>query len=368
MLEAGWNTWVHECSTGNPIERFTSSSSSWSSSLSGDGESTETVVVNDAAEPWDPGAIAEMFQPNARMMVRWWGQPTADIPTGVPVYAHKIREWDYARDDGRVTVKAVDLIGEADWRMVDGVGAWKYSTLSIAGRTPSGAIAQALARMMQWGPEWQYPIDLPADAPGEISGEWPFWKKFRISDIIREIEDRGGVETFLRPYGTPSGGVRFQTRVGGPITIGGTKFNIDAVETPLGGIHYRVNGARQITGLLGVGNGSGEDQETAWQGGGPFVIPIRDIKETFPDLVGTALQQATDQFFARNVRTVGQWDVGSFTVGAENSPELALPGSVWNLESKGDPVIPDDVHPLRVIKVSGGNGYELKTEVQSAAA
>ncbi|MDI9889979.1 hypothetical protein [Microbacterium sp. IEGM 1404] len=359
MAEDEWSLKVHDAYTGAPVRSVTSVDSKWSTSLAGDGVSTETIVVNDAENPWPHGDVANLFRPKARIIARWWG--------GSPLYAHLIEDWDYDKDAGTVTVEAADLLGEADWRMVDGVGADKYSTLTVTRRTPSGAIAAALARMMQWGWEWQYPIDLPADAPGEIDGSWPFWKKHRISDIIKQIEDRAGVETYLRPYATADGGIRFQTRVGGPITIGSTLLHLDADETPIAGVRYRVDGKKQITGLLGVGNGSGEDQETAWRGG-IIRIPIRDIKESFPDLTGDALGQATEQYYLRNVDPVTQWSIGSYTIGDGYPPELAAPGRLWQVNSVGDPVIPDGVHPIRVIKASGTNGRQIQTEVQSAAA
>ncbi|MCC4250793.1 hypothetical protein, partial [Microbacterium testaceum] len=63
---------------------------------------------------------------------------------------------------------------------------------------------------------------------------------------------------------------------------------------------------------------------------------------------------------------VRQWSIGSVTVGEDFPPTLVLPGAELRLEVYGDPVIPDDVHHLRVLSVSGGNGRQLKPEVENA--
>ncbi len=366
-MEPDWSLWVHDLITGDPIESVTlldTGDGSFSASLAGDGQSTISFSVAAAETPWTPEALDALLDPGHRMLVRWWGTNGGAHPLDVPMTAHKIDEYDYDRDAGVVAVPAVDLLNEAGWRMVDGVRAPRESVLTITNRSASGAVAQTLGRMMQWGPEWVYPIDLPVDGPGEFSGSWVFWKTFRISAILKEIRERMGVEIYLRPYATSSGGVRFQTRVGAPVTIGGANFNLDAADSPFSGIHFRKNTSQMITGLLGVGLGTGEIRELAWAG--EPVSPIRDTMKDFDDLSGDALQQATSQHFEAMRKPIVQWDIGAFTVSADYPPETVAPGRVLNIEVYGDPVIPDGVHTLRVIAVSGGNGRQLKPEVQSA--
>lgn len=367
-MEPDWSLWVHDLITGEPVAPLTMQlgveGDGWSASIGGDGASTTTIVANDADTPWTPATIDNLLSPGKRMIARWWGAQGGAHPADMVVYAHKIQSYDYDRDAGTITITGVDLIAEAEWRMIDGVLAPKDSVLTILNRTPSGAVAQTLARMMQWGPEWWYPIDLPADASGDFSGSWVFWKQFTISEILAEIRERTGVEIFLRPYATGSGGVRFQTRVGAPITVGGINLNIDADETPVAGIKYRKDASQVLTGLLGIGNGTGEDQETRWAGNP--AAPIRDTKKSFNDLVGDPLQQATSSYYTANRSPVVQWDVGAFVVSEDFPPAVALPGAVFNFEVSGDPVIPDGVHALRVLAVSGTNGRQVKPEVQGA--
>lgn len=358
-LEDDWVMTVNDARTGTFIDYFDTSASTWSTGIAGDGTSSETIKTDDAETPWGPGELAAQFDPNDRLVVRWSGD--------VPVYGQKIEEFDYSLDDGAFKLSACDLLREGDWRMVDEVSADKYSTLKVVNRNGSGAIRAALDRMQMWSPDWKYPIDLPADGFGDITDEWPFWKNHRISDIIKQIEDRAGVETYLRPYRTTGRNIRFQTLVAPRITGGSTYFDLAAEDLPLSGIHYTVDAKRQVTGILGLGNGTGEDQQTAWAGRGDFHIPIRDIKESFPDLQGAALQGAVDNYYATNIRPVTQWSVGAFTLSDGHAITDALPGRRWDIKSKGDPVIPDGVHALRVIALSGDNSRTVKTEVQSAA-
>lgn len=368
-MEPEWSLWIHD-SAGNPLQRVDwaeGSDGSFKASIAGDEQSSIVISVNDGEAPWGPGQIADLFAPNKRLLVRWWGVYGGAHDGDTVMTAHKIQDYQYDRDAGTVSVNAVDFImGETPWRLVGGVDASKLLNLTITGRSASGAVAQTLARAQQWGIEWVWPVDLPADSPGDFSATYPFWKGYSIEEILGEISSRMGVEIYFRPYATQTGGVRFQTRVAAPVTIGGANFNLDADETPISGVKYRVDGSQQVTGILGIGNGTGEDQEMRWAGGGPFPIPIRDTKKSFQDMSGDALQQATNRSLNENRAPIVQWDIETFVISADYPPDIVAPGRVLNIEVHGDPVIPDGIHTLRVVSVSGGNGRLMKPEVQYA--
>ncbi|WP_193751272.1 hypothetical protein [Microbacterium testaceum] len=355
---------MHDQKTGEPIARVhVTGDAPFSSNLDGTGQSSITIVVNDADEPWTPEQVDAMFASNARMLVRWWGEHGGAHPDDFPMVAHKIESDDYDRDKGTVTVTAIDVNDFADWRLIDGVGADKNSTLTITNRSPAAAVSATYARMMQWNPDWYLPIDLLPDEAGSFSGSWVFWKGVLISDVLKEIKDRTGVEVYLEPYATSTGGVRFTQRVGAPINTGGVHINIDADENPIAGVHYRRDGVNQVTGVEGIGQGSGEDQQRR-SSGGTIIIPIRDTRKTFPDMTGDPLQEAVDTYYGAHIDPAVQWDIGSFTIGDGWTPDMCVPGRVFLLEVHGDPRIPDGVHAVRVVAVSGGNGRQLKPEVQ----
>lgn len=355
---AEWETWIHESISGAPVERVFPEAFPWSTSLLGDGKGTATFKVDDAQKKLTRTRIWSLFTPNSRMLVLRRGSFVA--------YAGKIDDWDYDHDSKNLTVASVELENEWSWRLTYGVNGYTSGTLTVTNRTHSGAVRAILARAMQWAPEWAYPIDLPSDAAGTFSSKWDYFKKFKISDILDQIRAEG-YEIYLRPYIDANGNLRFQTRVAQKVIIGASTFNLQAAETPLSGVHFKLDGSRQLTGLQGVGNGTGQDQEVAWAGGGPYLIPIRDAKRDFPDRTGARLQAATNQTFNDEKEPLIQWSVGEFTISETWPIEHAAVGRAWQIESNDDIVLPDGVHALRVIALSGGLSTSLKVEVQNAA-
>lgn len=349
-----WEAKVFTARDGVLYSPVTPDEFSWSTSLVGDGKATATFVVGEL-----PRTPADLFMPNARYIALHWGSFIA--------FYGKIERWRWSVDRRTIVVEAVEFEVELNWRMTYGVANYGDGTLVIPGRTESGTLARILQRLMNWGPGWAYPIDLPADAPGDVNETWEYWKRFRIADLVAYIRDRG-FEVYFRPYFTPDGNVRLQTRIARRITLGTSSFHIQAEETPLAGIDYTVDGASQLTGAQGLGNGIGEVQETryAWAMPGED-IPFRDARIDFPDLAGDALQAATDAALAENRNAIPQWSISDFVIGDGWGAEEAAVGRVWQIEVWGDPVIPSGTHTLRVIRASGNLGQVITTEVQRAA-
>lgn len=355
-----WEVAVRHSRTGALADRVYPGSFDWSTSLLGDGRATITFQDRDAAQrlPKDPH---ELFQPNARAIDLRWGSFVA--------FFGKIESWEEDLDTGIITVKAVEFANEWKWRMTYGVANYQDGTLTVQGRSHSGAVARILQRFMNWGPGWLYPIDLPADAPGTFTDPgWQFWRKLRISDLLTQIRQQG-YEVYLRPYVTETGETRLQTRVAKRVTLSPSSFKLPADKTPLAGIRYRVDGSRQLTGVQALGNGSGEIQETAYAWAMPGEdIPFRDAKVDFPDLVGAPLQEAATEALTADRNAVRQWSVGEFICSEKWGPEHAAVGRVWQIETNKYGRIPDGVHSLRVIRAAGTLGTVIKTEVQNAAA
>lgn len=357
---AGLELWVHDAITGNERARvFPTADATWSTNLGGTGQSSWTFVVDDAETGMTGARIADLFLPNARLLALRWGTTVLG--------AWKIEEWDYSGDAGTVTVPAVELLrNETKWRMTYGLSDYTSGTLSVTNRSHSGAVRAILSRFKDRSAEWNYPIDLPPDGAGSFSQVWEFWKKFTIEDLLAQVEQEG-VEIFFRPYLTAGRQLRFETIVAPKVVVGSSSFHLQAEDSPLSGVHYRLSGVDQITGGQGTGEGTGQDQQVKFAGGPPFTIPIRDAKMQFPDLTGDRLQAATNAWFAGDRYPTVQWTVDTFTVSDDFPPIHALTGRGWKLESRKHPVFPDGIHVVRVIAASGSFGAQIRTEVQSGS-
>lgn len=351
--------WTHDAITGDEITQVhpAESGAQWSMNLAGTGSCSFTFVVTDADTGMDHDEIDATFEDNSVFFALRWGTTVLG--------AWKLEDWEYDDDKGTVSVSGVELRNEAAWRMTYGVSVYESGTLAVTNRNRQGAVRAILQRFMQWSPDWAYPVDLPADGAGTFSATWEFWRKYTIADLLKQVED-DGVEIFFRPYLTPARQLRFETIVAVKVSVGTSYFHLQAEDSPLSGVKYKKSGAPRLTGLQGVGNGTGQDQAVAWAGNsGSSGIPIRDAKREFPDLTGARLQAATNAAFAAMKDPIVQWTVSKFTSSDEYPPSHAVVGRGWQLDSKRHRVFPDGPHSLRVISSSGSFSNVISTEVQS---
>jgi hypothetical protein len=353
--------WVHDAWTGDEIgqvRQAAEESTKWATAIGGTGTCTWLVKVGPGDLEYRRADIDRLFTPNSRFLALRYGT--------VVLGAWKIDDWDYDEARGVVTVTGSELRGEAKWRMTYALSNVQAGDLTVTNRSYSGAVRAILARFMQWTSGWYYPIDLPADGAGSFTAAWKWWQKLTIEDLLKQVEDEGQ-EVLLRPYLTAGRQLRFQTIVAPAAVSGKSYFHLQAEDRPLSGVHYTLSGVDQVTGVQGLGSGTGQDQAYAVAGNMTFLIPARDVKITFNDLTGDRLQAATDTARDRMRDPVAQWSIDAFTFDDKYGPEHALTGRAWQIESKGDPVIPDETHQLRVISASGSWSHQIKVGVQDAA-
>lgn len=327
--------WVHVSITGNEIrqvEHAVDSGGSWSMNIGGTGQCTWVVAAGEGA--YKRADLDALFTPNARMLALRFGT--------LVLGAWKVDDWDYDEDAGTVTVTGYELRVETKWRLTYALSNIAAGDLTVSNRSHQGAVRAILARFMQWSAGWAYPIDLPADGAGSFSARWRWWEKFTIADLLKQVEDEG-VEVVFRPYLTAGRQLRFETLVAPKVTYGKSHFHLQAGDRPLSGVRYKKSGTDQVTGVHGLGLGTGQDQVSAVAGNMSFLIPARDVKVTFPDLTGARLQAATDAARDASRLPLVQWTVGAFTFSDEYGPGHALVGRAWALQSKGHPVLPDGV-------------------------
>ena len=332
-------------------------SGKWTSKITGDGDGKFTFRTDDAEErttrtiAQERAQREEDFRPNARGI--------AVLDERTVLYAGKIEDWSYSRDAGTFEVSTVEIREELSWRLMHRVGEYQQGTLSVASRSSAGAIRAILDRATGLTDEFALPIDLPADGAGSITEKWKFWKKLKADELIEQIEDRG-CELVLVPYLVVDGSgreqaIRWAAVVDTRVTLESTTFMLNADESPLSGITYQCDGKQQITQLLGIGTGSGEDQPTAWDGRqSDRGIIQRSTIVTFEGLKGDALQAATSREMDARERPSHQLSITTYTPSAAWPAEHATTGREWRVSSHDDPVIPDATFVMRLVQTSGG--------------
>lgn len=354
-----WRFVIQAAKGGEDVEEVFPSACSWRASRAGTGSGSVTFQTRDAVAALGRDEFWSLLEPNDRMLSVRWGDHVSFL--GV------LGDWDYDRDAGSLTVAMNEFPGAFfPQRMTFGVNQYALGDLLISNKSRSGAVRAVLQRAMEWSAEWVLPIDLPADGAGSFNAEWRRWDTLRISDLLTQIE-QDGTEIYFRPY-VSGAGVRLQTLVAPKVTYGASEFSVTAPASPITNVKYLRSGVQQMTGLLGVGNGTGSDMLTAWAGVGGAAIPIKDMKREFKDIDDVArLQAATTAAFEEYRNPIEQLSFQLELGEAGISPEDVQVGSVVTLEFQGDQVIPDGQLKQRVIALSGDMGTTLTPEVQPHA-
>ena len=359
---------------GRIRKRVRPSSAPWTSRITGDGTCAFTFELGDA-EDESTLTIAEQraqraqdYLPNARgLAVIWSGLSGAGDPIDVVMYAGKIEAYEYAFGSQEFVVETSEIRGEFRWRFPYRMNAPASGDLAVSDKSRHGAVRAVLQRMFSLGARFGLPIDLPADSAGSVSARWEWWRKFRSSDLLEQIEDTGG-EVLFKPYLTADRQhIRWETIVATRLELSRSTFLINADESPLEGIRYRVDGTQQVTELQGQGTGTGEDApiEYALASTDRGII-ARQGEVSFPGLKGARLKTAAERAMAARELPLVEVSVATFRIGGGWSAVHPTPGRAWHLKVQGDPVIPDSQDiAVRVVQASGGiEGDAIAVEVQ----
>lgn len=348
---------VHDTITGARLMELHPSAGSWTPRINGGDESSFTFKLRDAGARMPRSMVRDLLRANARMLVLSDGDHVKSATVNLtPVYD---------RESGTVTVRGRGIRLFAEQRMTFGVANYADGDLPIVNRSHSGAVRAILQRMMQWGGIWPLPIDLPADGSGDYSKSVKRWDFSIINDLLMEIEAEG-VEVYFRPYLTADKSVRFQTRVGSPITIGSAlHLPVTVPESRVVGLQVTEDGSAQLTGAFAIGEGTEADTVTgfAYAMAGED-SPVRDAAvqmkqvKSVAALSRIALAELTER---RN--TIKQW---SFKLSMDGLPaDAAAPGALLDLDVRGDEWIPDGIYRQRVVACSGVFGsFQESPEVQ----
>lgn len=352
-----WAYAIHDTRTGAHLLEVKPSAFSWSRRLVGSG--TGSVSFKLHALVIDRDVLRDLLRPTARTVIVKWG--------GHVVFAGMVMDTAYAADTRTLTANLTEIRTLFSKRMTGGVNQYGAPwNLTYTNRSNAGAIRAVLARSMSPSSEWSLPLDLPADGTGVLSRQVDFFETMTIADLLSEIEDVGGVTVDFRPY-LASGVLRWEVRAVGPsTTYGVTDLPVTVGESRVTGLTVNTDGKAQVTGILALGNGTGEDMLTAFaptSGSGATTIPVRDEKRTAKDLKSQAsLQRFADEEYLKWSKTREQW---SFKMQMDDiiTPELVQPGRLLRMDVRKDPWLPDGVRQRRVIALSGDMTRGVTPEV-----
>lgn len=351
-----WTAKIHDTISGSPIIPVELSDVQWDRRLAGTGRAGSVIQLGDQEHLFDHATVEDICTTNARTLVLSDGDHV--------VYAGLVLGGEYERATGRLELKHVELRHIWSQRMTFGVYNYQDGDLTVSGRSHGGAVRAIVARGMQWGGIWPLPVDLPPDGVGGFSAEWKNYQALLIEDLLQQVE-KEGVEVDFRPYLTAAGNLRWETRVGSPITGATTVLNVTAPESPVVGLKVKFDGSKQLTGVFYGGNGTEADMLTAGTAGYPGPLsPVRDAFRSAKDVTDlTRLQALAAADLAANRAPIRQLSF-EVVVGEALSAADVQPGSIVPLEFYGDSFMSDGAYPHRVVAVSGGTGNRLRLEVQ----
>lgn len=355
-----WNLRIFRSRTGSPEFVLPMSAANWTTRLGSKGSATHAAKLRGLGIP--QSFIREVSRGNKYTLAHCWGDHVA--------YAGVIQNRGYSerREELRLYSKELRaaLLGK---RLTHGVNEYNPATgvLTIASRSRAAAVRVVLNAAMKGGavPGWELPIDLPTDSAGGFSAAWRHDEGLTVENMLAQIE-ADGVDIDFAPYITSAGMLRWETRVGNPITVG-TPFTLP-VRAP-GSIVMNPESdddfSDQYTGLLGFGNGYGEDRLWTFSprtGDGIGDLPVMDTRTNFDRINDqTRLDAANDAEYAKKHVSLEQWDYSLYIGGI--GPAMAAPGRLHDLHTYGSLFNLDGGRALRVDALSGGLNYVVKPEV-----
>lgn len=353
-----WSVTAFATRSGTSPERLDPASCRWTRRLTGAGSGEIAFNLRDRdALPRD--TMRMLLRPTGRTLAVMWGSHVA--------FAGLVKSTSYDRDSGSVSAELMEIRELFEKRMTGGVnqyGApWNFS---YTNRSAAGAVRAILARSMSPSTEWELPLDLPGDGSGSLSRQVDFFETVTISDLLKEVEDQAGVTVDFRPY-VAGGLLRWEVRVvGTSTTYGTTDLPVSVEGSQVTGLTVVDDGAKQVTGVLALGNGTGEDMLTAYAptgGSGATEIPVRDEKRSSKDLKTTAqLQRFANAEYAKWSQARESWAF-RVQVDDDTTPDLVQVGRLLRMDVRGDEWLPDGVRRRRVIALSGDLTQTVTPEV-----
>lgn len=283
-----WSFWICDTILGTKLMQVWPSDGRWRTVINGVGDGEHKFHLRDAETALPRAVWRDLARPWARTLVVCWDD--------VPQFAGLLKRASYHRPSGVLTLSSVELRAMFAKRMPFTVPEYlPNSVLSIVGKSLRGLVRQ----IVEWGSfrpspgDWDLPIVLPADEAGAESREWPHHTFPTVEDLITQIQDtEGGPDVHFRPRWSTSDTLEWELRLGTPELSGPTlEWDLTAPEADVLDFEMIIDGAKQLTGVFAVANGSGADMIV---GQSPFVgipgsqLPYRDEKRPFKGFTSEA--------------------------------------------------------------------------------
>lgn len=352
--------WIYQTRSGSlemPVEL---SGSSWTRLLSGEGSGSHTLPVRGLPR----SLVDEITTGNRYSLAVTWNDTY--IPyAGVIVGRRKVDA------NGTYVLRTKELPAALfGKRMTFGVNQYNPASgqLVVSNRSYSGAVRAILTAAMAPSSEWVLPIDLPADGSGGFSETWRHEETLTLKNLLQQIRDEGN-EVDFRPY-LSGQVVRHQTRVAPKIVSGSvTDLPVQGGSLVVG-LKQDEDFLPELTGVLAMGNGYGQDKKAAFapaSGSGATTRPVMDAKVDFPDIKKQSrLQAAADAYYAAHQGPVEQIDFDVWVYG--QGPEDLEPGRLVDMWSYGGTALPDGQNRKRIVGLRGDLGWLMTPEVESYGA
>lgn len=349
---------IRNTRTGDLELPFEASACPWRAQIDPGASLTSTIKGLDAERRFPQSLLHALTEPTGEFSV-------AVREDNNVLAAGPILDADVDDDLGEIRLQCADLNTFWNRRLGASVRYITTAELDIQNKSASGFVRAVLWRAMDElnpdFPRWHLPVDLPPDGSGGWSHKFEWWDLTLMGEALDLVRDRG-YSIYQKPYLTAGGKLRYSTEVAKQIVGGVVPITVAAPQSPISGLRYRRNGEELASGVLRVGNGEGEDMLTRFGAADEIGAPIRHIVNTDAKSMdsGDWLQAAADADIEENGPPQVSW---SLNVQRTNELPLAsyLPGQAIHLDVRGHWIIPDGVHKLRVVALTGDATGEIAT-------
>lgn len=339
---------------------------SWRASLTQPGEGTFRVLVRDARSPLHPDVVERLLQD--------WATVIVVEDAGHVHHAGIVTRDRWSSATGVLTLQTIEIAQLLTKRLHTDVHSYTPQGVVLSGDSIRSLQREVVHKAFLDGPgRWRLPVDLPERRFGPMVFEW-FGFNFKTAQAaLDELAGMTGAgHMFLRP-GLGGGRLRWRLEIGDPRLDAGTiRIPGATSQVPIVGratnIEVQGDGVDRMTGVIAVGDGSGEDK-TFGRAGSERV----QVAPWGPWLDSTVTVSQIDNPAQLDLTAAGELEARAWKLtqidfdvmqGDWLTPGLVRPGSTVVLDWPGDERLPAGRYGQYVLAVSGGAGPILTLDTQ----